>query len=247
MRGLKAALLATASGRLSKLKGVPCYRGRNNRPLRGVTKALAKLHSAGTTPASATTRAAFVGTAWRGAGGGLRRGRAVDSQVTRIVNRPRSVSRPLKLTRLVFAALKHHGLRPVVAQYVVGRDDLRVGTAVDVVCEREGRAVLLELKCGFASVDRVRAARDARGRECAMRPPLSGAKDTVVNRHLAQLAATRSLFASDARRAARLESKGVGGVDAALLYVCDESSELFWLPAWWERRGEALVRHVARA
>lgn len=161
------------------------------------------------------------------------------------MNRPRSVSRPLKLTRLVFAALKHHALRPLVAQYVVGRDDLRVGTAVDVVCERSDRVVLVELKCGFAAVDRVKAARDTRGRECRMRPPLARAKDTIVNRHLAQLAATRALFVSDANRAERLERKGVGGVDAALLYACDECSELFWLPEWWERRGEALLGHVA--
>lgn len=245
MRGLKTALVATSSGRLSKFKGQPCYKTKDRRPLRGVTRRLANLHSAGTMPSSSTTPA-FVGTAWRGEGGGLRRGRAVDAQVTRMVNRPHSVSRPLKLTRLVFGALSLHGLRPLVAQYVVAHAALGVGTAVDVVCERDDRLVLLELKCGFAAVARARAARDRLGRECRMRGPLAKAKDTTVNRHFAQLAATHALFQADGARAERLEAKGVQGVDAALLYVSEEGSEVFWLPRWWQTRGDALVRHVAR-
>lgn len=249
MRGLKAALVATASGKLSTFRGHPCYRTRDRQPLRGVTKALTRLHSDGTIPdrAPSAGRASFSGTAWRGTNGGMRRGRAVDAQVTRMVNRPRaSPARPLKLTRLVFAALKLHKLKPVIAQYVVASRALRVGTAVDVVCVRADRTlILLELKCGYAASDRCKAARDGRGRECRMRTPVASAKDSVVNRHFAQLAATRALFVDDATRMQRIEAKGTAGVDAALLYVDNDSSELYAMPAWWARRGEALVRHVA--
>ena len=125
VRGVRALLKATAPGKLAKAGKFACFRARtdSNRPtgpkLRGITKLLTKrLYSSATLPSTGSWR----GGAWSGANGGLRRGRAVDAQVSRLANASalmRKHSRMLKLTRLCFNALAYHKLVPVGSQRVV--------------------------------------------------------------------------------------------------------------------------------
>ncbi len=244
MRGVRALLKRTAPGKLAKSGAFACYRARNdaNRPtgpkLRGITKLLAdRLHSPAALPISSSWR----GQTWSGKNGGLRRGRAVDAQVSRLANASalmRKHSRMLKLTRLCFNALAYHNLVPVGSQRVV-IDALRgIGTAADLVCMR-GRheLVLVEVKTGFGG-DRTK------GVGTTMRPPLQKAKDCHANRHFAQLAVTLHLFKQEEETLAKLAAKGIDQVSGCVLYVDADLSELFALPAWWERRAARIVDRI---
>ena len=245
MRGLKALLRRTAPGKLVKTRKYCCYRaiGATNRPvgpkLKGVARRIGEtLWSSGEPPSKATWR----GGAWQGQGGGLRRGKAVDSQITRMVRagpKARRLTRCLKLTSIFFAALEHHGLAPVDAQRVVVDCERGLGTAVDVVCTRGDELVLLELKTGYDG-DRSAAATTSRG-TCHMRGPLRRAKDSTLHRHMAQLAATVELFKAEGGTARALRVKGIKGVSGMLLYICDDGAELHELPYWWEKRGVAIL------
>jgi hypothetical protein len=246
-RGVKALLKKSAPAKLvgrGKLRGFRALR--NGRPegpkLRGLTKALERaVWSTGTLPAEAT-RSARRG--WRGAGGGQRRGAAVDSQVSRKVNagKLKREGRDYALTRVVFAALAEHGLEPVVAQRALCAEPLRLGTAADLLCYEEGtgRLCVVELKCGFGG-EKLLPARDARGRGLKMRGPLRGACDCVLHRHMAQLAATRELLVLEGVTR-RLLSYGVAPeINGALLYVTDDETHLYPLPAWWAERAPRLL------
>ena len=105
----------------------------------------------------------------------------------------------LTLTRMVFVALEHHNMVPVDAQRVVCDASRRLGTAVDIVAMRGARLVLVELKCGFHGRKDL-PARDANGKLCMLKAPLTKAKDCVLHRHFAQLAATLALFKSEKQR-----------------------------------------------
>jgi hypothetical protein len=244
MRGVRALLKRTAPGKLAKSGKFACFRARteSNRPtgpkLRGITKLLAKrLHSPATLPSTGSWR----GGAWAGAKGGLRRGRAVDAQVSRLCNASalaRKHSKMLKLTRLFFNALAYHGLTPVGSQRVV-IDALRgIGTAADVVCMRgKCELVLVELKTGFGG-DRTQ------GVGSCLQSPLGKTKDCHVNRHFAQLAVTLHLFKQEEATLAKLAAKGIDKVSGCVLYVDADLSEKFSLPAWWERRAARIVDRI---
>ena len=245
MRGIRALIQRTAPGKLARSGKFACFRARTstNRPtgpkLRGITKLLSKkLYSAATPPSDGSWR----GSAWQGAGGGLRRGKAVDAQVSRLAKGSEALrkrSRMLKLTRLTFNALAYHGLVPVDAQRVVLDRERGIGTAVDVVCMRgEHQLVLVELKTGFGG-DRTRDA------GTCMQKPLVKAKDSHINRHFAQLAVTMHLFKRETRTLAKLLAKGVDKVSGCVLYVDGDVSEKFELPGWWERRGELIVDRIS--
>jgi len=244
MRGVRALLKRTAPGKLSKSGKFACFRARteDNRAtgpkLRGITKLLTqRLYSSVTLPSTTSWR----GGAWNGAGGGLRRGKAVDAQVSRLANvsaTARKQSKMLKLTRLAFNALAYHDLVPVGSQRVV-IDTLRgIGTAADVVCTRgEHELVLVELKTGFGG-DRTRSA------GTFMQTPLKNAKDSNINRHFAQLAVTLHLFKSEEQTIAKLRTKGIDQVTGCVLYVDADMSEMFELPAWWERRAARIAERI---
>ena len=244
-RGVRALLKRTAPGKLSKSGGFACFRARTatNRAtgpnLRGITKRLAeRLHSSATLPSSGSWR----GGAWSGPKGGLRRGKAVDAQVSRLANASalmRKHSKMLKLTRLFFNALSYHGLTPVGSQRVV-LDALRgLGTAADVVCTRGNHElVLVELKTGFGG-DRTQSA------GTHMKAPLAKVRDCHVHRHFAQLAVTLHLFKQEQDTLAKLEAKGIDRVSGCVLYVDADLSEKFELPEWWERRGARLVDRIS--
>jgi hypothetical protein len=240
------ALLERAPGRLVRGGAGTCFRavdgaGRaTGHRLRGITKRLHERVFSSVAPPVGPS--AWRGSAWRGADGGLRRGRAVDAQVSRLSKLPaakRGQATQLKLTRLTFAALQYHGLAPVTSQRVVLDDVLRLATAVDVVCLRGSALVLVELKCGFGG-SRSEPAR-LRGRAQTFARPFHRATDCHLHRHFAQLAATAALFDAETATGEALQRAGVESVAAALLYVNDDGSELHELPSWWRRRGDQLL------
>ena len=244
VRGVRALLKATAPGKLAKAGKFACFRARtdSNRPtgpkLRGITKLLAsRLYSTATLPSSGSWR----GSTWAGPKGGLRRGRAVDSQVARLSNSSatmRKHSKMLKLTRLFFNALHYHGLVPVGSQRVVIDRQRGIGTAADVVCTRgKHELVLVELKTGFGG-DRTK------GAGTCMQSPLKKTKDCHIHRHFAQLSVTMHLFKQEEQTVARLLAKGIDKVSGCVLYVDADLSELFTLPEWWERRGARIVDRI---
>lgn len=252
VRGIKTVLKRTAPGKLVRSKKYTCYRavtpsGRATGPkLRGVAKRLeCTVWSTGThaLPSLSSEQTKCRGTAWRGANGGLRRGKAVDSQVSRLAKlgeKARMRSSMLKLTRMTFLALKHYQLEPIDSQRVVIDRSLNLGTAIDVLCLRgDSELVVVELKSGYLG-DRTAAAVSGMGR-CMMKSPLATASDSTLHRHLAQLAATLALFMAEAETIASLQTKGIHKIGAVLLYINDEASELHELPHWWRSRGARLL------
>ena len=240
-RGLKASLkkpnvkLAGAG----KFKGYVRVNadGTTGRKLKGITKALARhIFSEGNLPWGVGSRLG-----WRGQGGGRRRGSAVDAQLSRIVNAGSKTQPKFRLTRMAVAALKKVGLEPVVAQRAVASGKL--GTAADLLCfhKKNDQLVVVEVKCGFTGVRHAPATKE--GRRCKMRAPLSQVEDTALNRHLAQLVVTREMLSRDKAVAGKLKELGLDTeLGAILLYLDDETAQLFPLPDWWLRRGAKLLK-----
>ena len=251
VRGLKALIKKTAPGKLVRARAYTCYRatGPSGKPtgpkLRGVARRLSEVVFTDGELPSLPSR--HKGAAWRGRDGGLRRGKAVDSQVSRLSKgsaTAREGATMLKLTRHCFAALAHHELTPVEAQRVVLDRRRGVATAVDVVCQRGAdELVLVELKCGYRG-NRAAPIRKL-GKPVKMRAPLRTATDCALHRHLAQLAATHALFLREEGTRRALERKGVATVSGALLYVDDDASELHALPDWWARRADKLLDRIS--
>ena len=244
-RGLKAALKkpnVKLSG-AGKFKGYVRVNpdGSTGRKLTGITKALDKhVFSDGSLPWGAGSRLG-----WKGKGGGRRRGSAVDAQLTRIVNSGAKTQAKFRLTRMAVAALKKVGLEPVVAQRAVASGSL--GTAADLLCfekkhnqpRRRRGQVRIQQAC--ATRRRPRAARSAR---CARRSRRSSTpRSTATSR---SSSATREMLRRDKSR--RPTSSTSSGLDtelgALLLYLDDESAELFVIPDWWVRRGAKLLKVV---
>ena len=247
-RGLRTLLKHTQvcklAGSGSRKRFETCEREGRGVVLRGVTKRLeSKIFSDGKMPSAARHSDAPSGGHWRGPGGGRRRGAAVDAQVSRLAgvgSATRLKSKMLKLTRIVFAAINERGLEPVLGQRGVCSAMHRLGTAADIVCHdaEKNRLVFVELKCGHSGGRKVAAVKH--GEECKMRGPLSGAKDTILNRHLAQLAVTTALFMRESRTIQKLSEMGIDGVDALLLYANDSGADVYRLPKWWQAKGAAL-------
>lgn len=251
-RGVKTLLKRTALGKLVKARGYTCYRrvGSNNRPtgpkLGGVAKRLHDrvFRTDATLPVGSDWK---PGGAWRGANAGARRGAAVDAQVSRLASqsqRAQAKGATMRLSKRTLAALKALQLTLAAGQRVVLDSARGVGTAADLVATRgpkHDELVLLELKTGYAT-NRKAAATDAAGRAVKMRAPLSTAADSILHRHLAQLAATHALFKREKGTMKALETLGITKVSAAVLYVAESRlPELYWLPAWWEKRGARIL------
>ncbi len=240
-------------------------------PLRGLTKWLAahlfapesRLPSASSKARGGTSRVGLPPTpaSWRGVQGGQRRGSAIDRQVTRLINRqsPRSTGARSgdahPFARMVGQALSLHGLRPLVAQRGVGSDG-GVATAADIVAvDSEGRLVVVEVKCGFVGIRDAPVVLSGRSRKSTrqneataarprFRPPLGTTLDCARNRHLAQLAATRSMLASEKSMLAQaVEESGLSThpIRGVLLYVDATGVETVELSATWAKRGDRLV------
>lgn len=206
--------------------------------MRGITKLLdSKIFSKGALQFGAS---GWRGNAWKGEGGGMRRGRAVDAQVSRLANASeatRRKSKMLKFARLTFDALRYHDLTPVGSQRVVLHDRKRLATAVDVLCSRgEDELVLLELKTGYVGDKKAPTLPKAN-----LKAPLQKAADCALHRHFAQLAATLALFRCEQGTLRALKGKGITRVGGVLLYVDDAGSEKHELPDWWVRRGPKIL------
>lgn len=248
-RGLKKVLKDTQPCKLAGSGVRKGFRTPGGTRLRGLTKRLeASVFSEGQLPAAALRSDAPAGGHWRGAGGGRRRGSAVDAQVSRLAGCPpgkRASSSMLVLTRLVFSALDARDLEPVLGQRGVCSERHRVGTAADIVCYHRQRQalVLVELKCGCAGWRNAPAVRD--GAACTMKRSLSSAPDCVVNRHLAQLAVTHRLFCNERRTAAKLSVLGIAGVEGLLMYANDARVDAYELVPWWTAKAAGVLDDLA--
>lgn len=242
-RGVRSLLQKTSLGKLvrGKFAGfrMKSSSGRaTGKRLQGLTRLLdAKIYSKGALQFGAS---GWRGKAWQGEKGGLRRGRAVDAQVSRLANASeatRRKSKMLKFTRLAFAALRYHDLVPIGSQRVVLHDRKRLATAVDVVCSRgKDELVLLELKTGYCGDRKAPTLPKAN-----LKAPLQKAADCALHRHFSQLAATLALFKREKGTLRALKGKGVVNVSGVLLYVDDAGSQKYELPTWWARRGEKIL------
>ena len=245
MRPIVTVLRQTGPVRLKKVGGHHTFVTPTGKRMRGLTRRLAmRAWSTGVIPRPAASKR----TGWKGKGGGRRRGTAVDAQLSRVVNR--GVTRPAKgqfrLTQLVLGALAQASMRPLLAQRGVCDASRCIATAIDLLCynRTSNRLVVIELKCGHGN-GRSDVARSDDG-ACTMRGPLSKVKDTILNRHFAQLAATRELFVRERDTLAQLVAMGVDAdVDAILLYVNDEKVETYELHNWWTKRASKLIQDVS--
>lgn len=250
-RGLKAFLQQTSPGTLTKgrykgYRAVDAHGAFEGPTLKGVTKRLhLKLYSAGELEDSAVSSTEWTPGAWKGSNGGLRRGKAVDSQVSRLAgasDAARSKASKFKFTTLAFSALEKAGLQPVVGQRVVLSRAHGIATAADVVCYHEATnaLVVVELKCGFSGNRTLTAI--VKRMPQKMGSPCSGASDCILNRHFAQLTVTRHLFATEPRLMSQLKKQfNITDIRGSLLYVCDRDTQLHELGAWWMKRGKALM------
>ena len=251
-RGVKTLLKSTCP---VKLVGSGRFRGfealRQGKPsgnkLKGLTKRLAcKIFSDGKLP-SIATHGTEHRHGWKGQNGGRKRGTAVDAQLSRAINSGKVTPQKgqYSLTKLALIALHEHGLVPVVAQRGCCSELCKIATAADVICYEpsSSKLVVVELKCGHSGSKT--AAAQLSGKACSMNAPLRKAPDNVLNRHLAQLAVTRELFANEATTLSRLNDLGVASVvGAVLLYVNEENCELFSLPAWWSERAPRILQSL---
>lgn len=250
-RGLKTFVSNTKVGKFCGGK-YPGYRALHadgsveGYALRGITKLLtSKIYSSG----ELSFGGEFRGGAWKGADGGIRRGRAVDSQVSRLAGasqNKRDTSKSFKLTTIAFAALEAAGMEPLLGQRVVVDQQRRIATAADVVCycKSTGKLVVVELKSGYVG-DRTLAATNGK-KQCRLSRPFHKAKDCILHRHFAQLSATLALLKQEKSFFKQLKSKfGISGASGSLLYVSGQDSQLFELPSWWEKRGAELLDSLA--
>lgn len=250
-RGVKKILTSSSP---VKLVGSGCFKGFQlvrqgiavGNKFKGLTKRLAdKIFSEGSSMPSVATRGNEKRTGWRGKGGGRARGSAVDKQLSRAVNTGKIMPQKgqFSLTKLALIALHEHGLTPVTAQRGVCSEASKLATAADIICYEAcgSRLVVVELKCGHSGSKT--AAATIQGQACKMRSVLRNAADNTLNRHFAQLAVTRELFAAEATTMTRLRDIGVGGdVGAVLLYVSEESVDLYTLPTWWFQHAPQIVK-----
>lgn len=254
-RGIKTFLNESSPGKLVRgrytgYKALDSSGAANGPMLRGITKLLhSKLYSKGELQEESVSSTEFKGSAWRGQKGGLRRGKAVDSQVSRLAGasaNARNNASKYKLSNMAFSALEKAGIQPISGQRVVLNSGKRIATAADVVGYRESdkSLVVVELKCGFSGTRTLPALNKSKPQH--LQSPCSAAVDCVLNRHLAQLATTRHLLASETAFVSTLKKKfGVLSIKGLLLYACDRDTALYELSDWWMRRGGKLVDSIS--
>lgn len=255
-RGLKKLLTDSSPGRLVRgkytgFKAIDRDGNTKGNMLRGITKLLhSKLYSTGTLDDTAIKSTEFRGGCWRGGDGGIRRGKAIDNQVSRLASAgigKRNSSSKFKLTRLAFGALEAAGLEPITGQRVVLDEKRGIATACDVVCYRkqDNSLVVVELKTGYSG-NRTMPATTTKNQACFLASPCSTASDCVLNRHLAQLSVTRYLLSCENSFVKSLKAKfGICSIQGALLYCCDRDSSLYTLNDWWFRRSKRIVDTIS--
>lgn len=249
-RGLKKILKSSSPVKLTgkgKFKGFELLKhGKpTNIKLAGLTKRLdSQIFSNGALPAIAT-HGTERKIGWKGQRGGIKRGSAVDAQLTKCINSGKISPQKghYSLTKLVLITLAEAKLVPVVAQRGCCSVKSRVATAADIVCYNPLNKcmVVVELKCGFSGSRTAPAIEN--GRPCTMKNVLEKAPDCVMNRHLAQLAATCYMLESETETLAKIATLGVNNecVEAKLLYANETSCDLINLPTWWKKKSKKLV------
>lgn len=252
-RGLKSLLKSTQPSKFVRGKFAHFSLLDPPTKLSGITKRLTeKLYSNGDLPDDAVyAPRGWKPEAWKGDGGGLRRGKAVDAQCTRLASmseKYRKRGNTFKLTRFVFGALEKAGLEPLMGQRCVASAAHRLGTACDLVCWRAATSevVVVELKCGFRANINLPAV-NKKKQQLNMNSPCSTAADCILSRHMSQLAVTHHMLASEPGLLKRLKAIGVSGISAVLLHANDSETSLYQLPDWWRRRGKAIVELISAA
>lgn len=251
-RGLKKVLKGTCPAKLVGSGRFKCFEViRQGKPsgqkLKGLTKALEQMiWSEGSMPAVARYGSVHR-KGWTGKNGGRRRGIAVDAQLTRAVNSGKihPVVGQYILTKITLAALAEHGLEPVACQRAVCSQKRRIGTAIDILAyeKTSARLVVVELKCGHSGAKDAPA--EKQGKPCKMNGPLKKAPDNTLNRHFAQLACTREMFTREKDTLTKLNAIGINSeVGGALLYVNEESADLYTLPTWWTDRSARILEYM---
>lgn len=248
-RGLKSKLKSSSPSKFVKGKFAH-FSLLDNTKLKGITKLLTeKLYSNGKLPEEAIhAPPGWKPAVWAGDGGGLRRGRAVDSQCCRLAamsEKYRRMSQTYKITRYIFNALEKAGLEPIMGQRCVASAKHRLGTACDLVCYNKdtNEVVVVELKTGFKANINLPAV-NGKKKPLNMNSPCSTAPDCILHRHFAQLAVTRFMLASEP---GILQKLGVSGIAAALLHANDSETSLYILPNWWQKRGKAITEAISAA
>lgn len=95
-----------------------------------------------------------------------------------------------KHTREIIRVLALRDLRPIQSQVVVCHEELRVGTAVDLVCRhnKSGRIVIIEIKTGYDGYYFHHTVHN-------MLSPFTKLNDSPHNQHMVQLALTLAMYA----------------------------------------------------
>lgn len=250
VKQVRDSLVHGLHARLRRSRGSVGFRHIDTgRMLSGLTGLLQKtLFGEYDTPSGAANRAGGRrgGVRWNG----RKRGTAVDSQLTRVVNGKTGKKTPKRLYQLTshcLAAFERAGLRPVIAQYAVCSIQHRIGSAADVIAlDEHDRLTVVEVKCGYSGDRSAVSLLPGTGVKQHMRGVLSEAADCVFHRHLSQLAATVAMLELQRTTLRELSAIGVRcGVAGLLLYVDGETAELVSLPEWWRCRGESILRCLA--
>jgi hypothetical protein len=243
LTALKKLLRQTAPVRLRGAGKFCGFRSKDNRTFRGLTKRLAEaVFSQGILPAEAR-KGEKRGKIWKGAQGGRKRGKAIDRQVSAIVNN-RPPKRLHRLTKIVMNALGGLNLKPVIAQRGVAHAPSNVASAADIIAydKVSKRLVVIELKTGHAYGKLLPAKH--KGVDQTMQDKFHNVSDCVAHRHLAQLSATRQMLVNEKDLMDKLTSMGVECVEGMLLYATDMRVETILLENWWKVRGGMLLQSL---
>jgi len=95
-----------------------------------------------------------------------------------------------KHTREIIRVLSVRDLRPIQSQVVVCHEELRIGTAADLICRhnKTGRITILEIKTGYDGYYFHHTTHN-------MLSPFTKMNDSPHNQHMIQLALTMSMYA----------------------------------------------------
>lgn len=181
---------------------------------------------------------------------GRTRGRRVDAQLSKVVNRKcfriRNGERLYGMTKIALASLHEQGLEPIKAQVPVCCDASGIATAVDILAARKCHddndmleLVVVELKTGYDQ-DRMK-----QNQQLQLKAPLNMVNDNWCARHLAQLACTWRMFIQNKEMVLALKNRcKVRDVTAMLLYVTDHDQEIVELPYFYGERSRQVLQQL---
>lgn len=181
---------------------------------------------------------------------GRTRGRRVDAQLSKVVNRKRFLVRSgeklYTMTKIALATLHSQGIEPIAAQVPVCCDANGVATAVDVLAVRQCHddrdmleLVIIELKTGYDQ-DRMKS-----NQELHLKAPLNTVNDNWCARHLTQLACTWRMFIQNKEMLTALKNRcHVRDVTAVLLYVTEHDQEMIELPYFYGERSRQVLQKM---